>query len=153
MTTPTANTKPIFSAVPILGANKITAANTNGLGSGTIGTDISRLLAPSTDGTYVSRILLTAAASAANTNTVATIFRAFISTISGNNATIGGTDTFLIGECYMPIVSADSSTAQTSPYFIPVGFALPSNYGLIITSHIAAAANTQWHAVAIGGNY
>lgn len=153
MTTPTANTNPIFSAEPVVGAVAITAANTNGLGTGTIGTDIFRLLSPSTDGTYLSRIQIFPSASVANTATNATIFRAYITSITGNNATTGGTNTFLIGECYMPGITADSSTAQNSPYVIPLGFALSPTYGLIIASHVTIATNTQWHAVVFGGNY
>jgi D-3-phosphoglycerate dehydrogenase len=48
---------------------------------------------------------------------------------------------------------ADQTTTATSPVEIPLGFALPAGYTILVSMHHAAAANTSWSFTVIGGDY
>jgi len=148
-----ANTAPIFTDTPSVGAPKaISAANTSSAGGGTIGTDIFLIFSAGADGSYVSKVQVQAVATAASTATTATVARLFLSTQS-SGATTAGTNTWLLAEVSLPTVTADAPTAATNRVDIPLNVAIPSGYHLLMTTHHAPAANTSQHAVVFGGDY
>lgn len=147
-----ANTSPVFTLTPNVGVAKVTAANTNSMGTGTVATDIFKAFTAGANGSFVARVRLNPAASAAGTSTTATVARVFYSTV-GSGATTGGTDTWLLGEVTLPSVPADSSSAPTNPIELMLNMAIPSGSFIHVTNHAAPAANTHWQAMVIGGDY
>ena len=147
-----ANTDPIFSKNGHVESVLITAANTSSQGGGTIGTDIFKAFtADATNGSYVDRVRFIATATAANTNTTATVARVFLSSQTTGATT--SANTWLLGEITLPVISADSSSVGQQPYDVVLGFAIPAGYTILVTNHAAPAANTAWRATVIGGDY
>jgi FlaG/FlaF family flagellin (archaellin) len=147
-----ANTNPIFSDTPNVNGCLITAALTKSNGDGTIATDIFKAFTAGADGAYVSKVRFSPCATTAATATTATVGRAYLSSQT-SGATTGGTNTWLLGEVALPAQTADHSTNPTSPIEIPIGFAIPAGYTILVSTHAAPAANTQIEALVIGGDY
>lgn len=147
-----ANTSPIYSLTPNVGAAAPSAANTKSDGTGTIGTDIFKAFTAGSNGAYVTRVRFIPVATAAATTTTATIGRVFLSSLT-TGATTGTTNTFLVGEVSLPAVSADHSTAPTNPIEVMVNAAIPSGWTILVTNHSAPAANTSWQASVYGGDF
>lgn len=146
------NTEAIFTKTPVVGTTRITAANARNDGNGTIGTDMFLLLtAGANGGTFVPFVKAKAAATAAGTSTAATVIRLYLSTQSSGATTSANTK--FIGEVPVPIVSAANSTGVTPDFVIPVGFAVPTGSSLLVSSHVAPAASTEYHVIAPGGDY
>lgn len=148
----TANTSPIFSVTPNVGGVAPSAACTKSDGTGTIGTDIFKAFTAGANGSWVSKVRFNAVATAAGTGTTGTVARVFASS-KASGGTTGGADTFLIGEVALPVTTADSSSAPTSPIEVPINFALPPGWTILITNHAAPASSTSWQALVVGGDY
>lgn len=145
---------PQFSATPVLGQavwTSSTTANTKSDGTGTIGTDMLKLVTAGASGTFVQKVRAVPSASAASTATTATVLRLYLSTI-GSGATTRA-DTFPIAEVACPAQTADAPTGAVTPIEIPLGIAVPSGYYLHASMHHAAAANTSWAISAVAGDY
>lgn len=146
------NTDPIFSKVGRIDSALITAANTSSQGGGTIGTDIFKAFtADATNGSFIQRVRLIPTATAANTNTGATVGRIFISSVTSGATT--SANTFLVAEVSLPVIQADSSTVGAAFFDVVLGIALPAGYTILVTNHAAPAANTAWRAIVFGGDY
>lgn len=149
-----ANTAPIFTDVPVVGAGIWTStltANTKSDGAGTIGTDMVLLFTAGADGAFINRIRLTPAASTAATATQATVARFYVSTVA--SGATARTNTFQFAEVAAPSQSAANSSTATSYIEIPCGFYIPTGYYIHFSMHHAAAANSSWSAIVFGGNY
>lgn len=149
-----ANVQPIFSKTPKAEGSIWTSsltANTKSDGTGTIATDLVLAYTAGADGAYLNKIRFTPSASVAATATTASVIRVYLSTI-GSGATTR-TNTFLIAELAAPAQTADQTTIATNPLELPLGFAIPSGMYLHWSMHHAAAANTSWQAVVMGGDY
>lgn len=149
-----ANTAPIFTDVPVIGAGAWTSsntANTSSTGSGTIGTTMVKLFTAGTDGSFINRIRLSPAGSTAATATTATVARFYVSTVG--TSTTAATDTFMFAEVALPAQTTDQTTTATNYVEIPCGFYIPTSYYIHVSMHHAAAANTQWTIIVFGGNY
>jgi hypothetical protein len=146
-----ANSDPIYTKNGRIGSVLVTAANTSSAGGGTINTDIFLVLtADATNGSFISRVRLIPVATAA-TSTTATVARIFLSTQSSGATT--NANTFLWAEQTLPVVAADNASAAVIWYDIPFGFVIPAGYNILVTNHAAPAANTNWRALALGGDY
>jgi hypothetical protein len=117
----------------------------------TIGTSGILLFTPGADGAFLNRVRFTPGASAASTATTASVHRLFLSTV--NTGTTTAANTSLIAELAAPTQTADAPTAAVQSLDLPLGFYIPASTYLLWTMHHAAAANTNWSAVVIGGNY
>lgn len=145
------NTDPIFSKNGKISSILITAANTSSQGGGTIATDLFKAFtADATNGSYVSRVRFIPTATTP-TSTGATVGRVFISTISSGATT--SADTFLIAEVTLPVIPADNASASAQAFDVPMGFAIPAGYTILVSNHAAPAANTAWRAVVFAGDY
>lgn len=145
------NTAPNFTKDGVIGSARITAANTSSAGGGTIGTDIFRLLtADATSGTFIEFVRCIPIATTPTTTT-ATVLRLFASSVTAGATT--NADTFLIAEVALPASAADNTATAVNPIDIPLNFRLPASWTLLATNHAAPAANSNWIATAIGGNY
>jgi hypothetical protein len=149
-----ANTAPIFTGSPKLGRAVWTASSTANVksdGAGTIGTDIVVLMTSGNNGSFLNRVRLSPAATAASTATTASVHRLFLSTQASGSTT--SANTTLIVEVAVAAQSADAPTASTYFTEIPLGFYIPTGYSLLWSMHAAAAASTLWHGVAFYGDY
>jgi hypothetical protein len=145
-----ANTAPIFTIVPEFSAVRIQAANTSSSGSGTIGTDIYLAFSPGANGSYLQKIRFTLAESTINTASAACVLRIFLSTQSSGSTSAG--DTWLIQEV-VAATQTPSSTLSASPIDIPLNFAIPSNFFVLVSASVAPNANTTWNANVFAGDY
>ena len=148
-----ANTSPIFTLTPNVGAVAISAANTKSDGTGTaVGTDIFKAFTAGANGSFVTRVRFNPVATTAGTSTTATVGRVYYST-TGSGATTGGTNTFLLGEVTLPSVAADSSSAPTNSVEVMLNIAIPTGSFIHVSTHAAPAANTSIQATCFGGDY
>jgi len=148
----TANTSPIFTLVPNVSGIAPSAANTKSDGTGTIATDIFKAFTAGTNGSFVAKARFSAVATVAATSTGATVGRVFVSSKT-SGATTGGTDTFALGEVALPVTVADSSSAPTNVFEVPINFPIPAGWTILVTNHAAPQANTSWQTTVFGGDY
>ncbi len=148
-----ANTSPIFSLTPNVGGVAITAALTKSDGTASaIGTDIFKAFTAGANGSWVSKVRITLCATTAGTATTATVARIYASSRT-SGATVGGTDTFQIGEITLASQTADSTSAAAFPYDLSLNFALTAAWTILVSTHAAPASNTVIEAVVFGGDF
>ncbi len=153
----TPNTLPTFTNSANVSAVAVTAANTSSEGGGTVGTNIFLAFTPGANDSYLDFLRWMPTASAAATNTAATVGRVFLSSVNSGSTT--SSNTFLIFEAVLPQVSADSSTGANNAIDIPLQFRLPGSNAavgalyLLVTNHAAPNASTQWLAITFAANY
>jgi hypothetical protein len=145
-----ANTAPIFTIVPEFSAVRIQAANTSSSGSGTIGTDIYLAFSPGANGSYLQKIRFSLAESTIGTASAACVLRVFLSTQSSGSTSAG--NTWLIQEV-VAATQTPSATLSASPIDIPLNFAIPSTYYVLVSASVAPTANTTWNANVFAGDY
>ena len=127
-------------------------AKSDGTGNLTSSVTIYKLLtADSTNGSYCDFARIMCVASAAATNTVATVIRFYVSTITTGATTAA--DTFLVAEVALPIISADSATLAQNQVDVPLGLRLAASQTLLVSTHAAAASNTTWNVTLFGGDF
>lgn len=150
-----ANTNPIYSLTPNVGSVKITTTSTlvrsDGSAANAIGTDQFLAFSSGTDGSFVQRVRFIPVASAAAVNSVATTLRVFLSTVNSGIPT--STNTQLLAEISVPIISASNSTNAVTYYEIPLNIAIPSGNYILVSQHVAQTTNQSWQATVFGGNY
>jgi hypothetical protein len=145
-----ANTSPIFTSVPDFSAVRITAANTSSAGGGTVGTDIFLAYSPGANGSYLQKIRFSLVESTIGTASAACVLRVFLSTQSSGSTT--ASNTWLIQEV-VAATQTPSNTLSASPIDIPLNFAIPSNYFVLVSASVAPTANTNWNANVFAGDY
>lgn len=144
-----ANTAPIFTLAPDIqwggtdgdggGTGALKTANTAKDGTGTV---LTVFTADATNGGYVERIRFRAA----GTN-IATVARVFIN----NGATSAtATNNILFDEITLSATTL-SETSALANYELPLGFALPAGYKLMVTLGTTVAAG--YYISVIGGKY
>jgi hypothetical protein len=145
-----ANTAPIFTIVPEFSAVRIQAANTSSSGSGTIGTDIYLAFSPGANGSYLQKIRFSLAESTIGTASAACVLRVFLSTQSSGSTS--ASNTWLIQEV-VAATQTPTATLSASPIDIPLNFAIPSTYYVLVSASVAPTANTTWNANVFAGDY
>lgn len=149
-----ANTAPIFPKSANNTQGNITSswgALAKSDGAGTVGTDMLKMFTAGAEGSFVESLRLTPYATAAATNTNATVFRVFLSTV-GSGATTAA-NTRLIAEIPAAVISAAHSTNAVPILEIPINRRLMSGEYLHVSTHTAPATNTGWHLACFGGDY
>lgn len=146
-----ASTNPIFVRNGHVASALITAANTSSAGGGTIGTDIFRVCtADATEGSFINRVRFMPIATAPTTTT-ATVGRVFVSTVA--SGATASANTWCVGEVTLPAVAADNASAAAPFFDLVLNFAIDPGYTILVTNHAAPAANSNWRATAIFGDY
>jgi hypothetical protein len=146
------NAQPQFTAQGDIASCLLTTAFTTSDGStGSIGTAILILFTAGSNGSYVEFVRVIPVASSASTAAAATCIRIFVSSISTGSCST--TNTFLVAELAIPALTADSPTAATNWFDIPLGFRLPAGWTLLAATGTAANANTGYRCTAFGGDY
>lgn len=146
------NITPNFTKNGVIGSALATTANANSDGTGNITTGTMKVVvtADAVSGTFVEYVRVLPVATAP-TNTTATVGRLFASSITAGATT--SADTFLLAEVALPAAAADNASTSNNPLDIAVNFRLPAGWTLLWSNHVAPAANTNWRATAIGGDY
>lgn len=136
-----ANNNPIFTAIADIQwvPNPLLAANTAKDGTGTVGT---AFLADASNGGYVTKLV----ARPLGTN-VATVLRLF--TNNGSDNAVAANNS-LLAEMTLPATTI-TETASQPAYELPLNFALPPGYRLLVTLGTAVAAG--FDITIIGGKY
>lgn len=152
-----ANTAPIFGLTPNLGRATIVQGSaqikSNGTSAGSAGADIMyKVFTSGANGSYLDRVRFQSVATAATTG-VATTLRVYISTVSAPGATVGGTDTWILGEVSAPAVPSANSTNATNYYDVVLEMIIPTGFYIHVSQHVAQTANQNWQAIAIGSDY
>lgn len=156
-----ANTQFIVPGTPNIGSVKIGTTSAQVKSDGTSagsGTDLMyAVFASGANGSFIQRVRFNTVASAAATNSVATTLRVYKSTVSTTVGTAAGattsSNTFLLAEISVPIISSSHSTNATNYYEVPLNMALPASTWILVSQHIAQTTNQQWQAQAFGGDY
>lgn len=150
-----ANTNPIYSLTPNIGDTKITQSSalvrSDGSAVNAIGTDQFLAFTAGINGSFVQRIRFIPVASAAAVNSVATTLRVFLSSVNSGIPT--ATNTNLLAEISVPIISTANATSAVTYYEIPLNIAIPSGHYILVSQHTAQTANQSWQAMVFGGDY
>lgn len=145
------NATPQFTKNGVLGSVLVTAANTSSQGGGTIATNIFlALTADASNGTFVEYVRWIATATAPTTTT-ATVGRVFASSVTSGATT--SANTILLAEVPLPATAADNASTAVNQIDVTINCRLPAGWTILVTNHAAPAANTNWRATAIGGDY
>lgn len=147
-----ANTAPIYTGTPEIQGVVIGTQNTRSDGNGTIGTDIwLAFTADATEGSFVSKIRFNPIASVAATATAATVLRVFIADVTSGATT--SSNCRLFQEIPAGAQTAAQTTTATFFHEIPLNFGLKAGQSILVTTHVANNANTNWQALVFGGDY
>lgn len=147
------NTAPIFTLVPKVGFGTLTGsiALTRSDGVGTIGTDhFLCFTADATDGSFVSKIRVSSAATTPTTM-AASIIRFYVSSQTSGATTAA--NTVLFYEINVAALTAANATNAQFYYEVPCNFTLPASYTILASIHAAVTANTRWQILTFGGDY
>jgi hypothetical protein len=145
-----ANNLPIFTGAPRISSVRITGSTAASDGTGTIGTGMFLAFTPGIDGSYLQRVRFSLSESTMSTASAATTLRVGIATV--NTGTLTTSNYFLYQEVNAP-AQTPTTTTSSYPIDVPLNFALPPNYYLIVSCSVAPATNTAWVATVIGGDY
>jgi hypothetical protein len=147
------NTQPIFTLVPEVGFGTLTGniGSARSDGVGTIATDMFVCFtADATDGSYVDKIRISAAATTPTTMT-ASVIRLFISSVTSGATTAA--NTVLFAEISTAAIPAANASNAINYYEVPCNFALPASYTILASIHANMAANTRFQILTFGGDY
>lgn len=150
-----ANTAPIFALTPNVSGVKITTTaalvRSDGSAANAIGTDQFLAFSSGVNGSFIQRVRFIPVASAAAVNSVATTLRVFLSTVNSGTPTASNTN--LLAEISVPIISTSNTTNAVLYYEIPLNIAIPANNYILVSQHIAQTTNQSWQAIVFGGDY
>ncbi|GEM_PF-1729697 len=156
-----ANTTPLFSLTANIGAVKIgtTSAQvkSDGTSAGT-GTDLMYcVLATGANGSLVQKVRFNVVASAAGTSSVATVLRVYRSTVTTSVGSAAGattaSNTHLLAEISVPIISASNGTNATSYFEVPLNMFFPTGNYIMVSQHTAQTTNQNWQAQCFASDY
>ena len=150
----TLNTAPIFTGTPKVSGTRITTAQNNSQGSGTIGTDIYLAFSAGTNGSYLQKVRFTLGGATANTASTAAVLRVYLSTQASGAVT--SSNTWLVQEVTAASQTPNvvtTLTGATYPIDVPLNFAIPTGYYLLVGASAVTSANTVWTVTAYGGDY
>ena len=148
---------PRFTATANLGRATITTTSAQVKSDGTSagsGTDLMfKVFTAGANDSYLEKIRFLSVASAAAVTGVATVLRAYISTVSTPTSGTTAANTFLIGEISVAAVVASHSTNASAFYDMPLDITIPSGSYVHVSQHVAQTTNQNWIALAVGGDY
>ncbi len=150
-----ANTTPIFSLTPNVSSVKITTTaalvRSDGSAANAIGTDQFLAFTTGANGSFIQRVRFIPVSSAAAVNSVATTLRVFLSSV--NTGTPTATNTSLLAEISVPLISVANSTNAVTYYEIPLNIQVPADRYILVSQHVAQTTNQSWQATVFGGDY
>ncbi len=155
------NTQFIIPKTPHVGVTKLgttsAVVKSDGTSSAVTIDVMYCVFATGADGSFLQSIRVHSVASAAATNSVATTFRVFMSTVSTAEGSSAGattsSNTQLIAETSLGVISSSNSTNATNYQEIPINRAFPTGRYILVAQHLAQTTNQQLQATAFGGDY
>jgi len=147
------NTKPIYSLVPVVAFGTLTGSIglTRSDGVGTIGTDMFKIFtADATDGSFVTKIRISPAATT-STSMTASVIRIYISSITSGATTAA--DTVLYQEVAVAALAAAHTSNAVNFYEVAFGFPLAPSQTILVSIDDNLAANTRWQFLTFAGDY
>lgn len=147
------NTSPIFTLIPKVGFGTLTGniASARSDGVGTIATDLFVCFtAEATDGSYVDKIRISAAATTP-TSMAASVIRLFICSVTSGSTTAA--TAVLFSEISTAAIPAANATNAINYYEVPCNFILPPSYTILASIHANMTANTRFQILTFGGDY
>lgn len=151
-----ANTAPIFTLTPNVGKLLIPTTNaqvkSDGTSAGTSADVMYKIFTAGANGSFLDKIIFRSVANTANTTGVATVLRAYLSTVSAPGATTTA-DTTCIGEISVPALASANSVNAPSSFEMSISQAIPTGMYVHVSQHVAQTTNQAWAAVAYGGDY
>lgn len=147
------NTKPIYSLIPKVAFGTITGnvGLTRSDGVGTVGTDLFKIFtAHATDGSFVTKIRISCAATASTTMT-ASVLRFYISSVASGATTAA--DTVLYQEVAVAALAASHTSNATNFYEVAFGLPLAAGQTILVSIDDNLAANTRWQFLVFAGDY
>lgn len=156
-----ANTNPIFTLTPNVGAVKISTTSavpaSDGASTGATTVLMYSAFASGANGSFVQKVRFNPVASAAGVNSVATVLRVYLSTVSTTVGSAAGAttaaNTMLLAEISVPAITSGSATAAATYFEIPLNIAIPTGRWILVSQHTAQTTNQSWQAQVFGGDY
>lgn len=150
-----ANTTPIYSLTPNVSSVKITTTaalvRSDGSAANPIGTDQFLAFTTGANGSFIQRVRFIPVSSAAAVNSVATTLRVFLSSVNSGTPTASNTN--LLAEISVPLISVANSTNAVTYYEIPLNIQVPTGRYILVSQHVAQTTNQSWQATVFGGDY
>jgi hypothetical protein len=150
------NTAPIFSKIGIISGSAVGYVSAqSSSGAGIIGTNIFQVFtADPTNGSFVQRLRLNPFASGgALTTTTAAVHRIYVSSVTGSGTVTTPANTWLFQEASAAAQTTSQTATAVSYIEIPLNFALPPGYSILVNSSLSSSAYISWSAMVFGGNY
>jgi len=147
------NTAPIFTLVPVTSFGTLTGniGLTRSDGVGTIGTDMFLMFtANATNGSFVNKIRISAAATTPTTMT-ASVIRIYISSATSGSTTAA--TAVLYTEVAVAALAAANTSNASNYYEVSFGIALSPGYTILASIDDNLAANTRWQFITFAGDY
>lgn len=148
-----ANNSPIYTSTPSIQSGTLTGniGLTRSDGVGTIGTDIFKVFqADNVDGSFVSKVRITAAATT-STSMTASVVRIYLSSKQSGATTAA--DTYLFQEQAVAALAAAHTSNSTNFYEVTLNLAIPAGWTILASIDDNLAANTRWFLMAFAGDY
>lgn len=149
-----ANTDPIYSKLSDVqgSAMMVTAASVVYDISGTIGTDIYKVwTADTTNGGFVQRLRFKYAGNTTTTSVVC-VAKVWLSSVTSGTPTIG-TQAWLLDEIALPATGTLAVGTALPSYDLPLNFAVPAGWCILVKITASQPANFGWLCTAIAGKY
>lgn len=150
-----AGTLPMWTKTPNVGMVGIPTTNaqvkSDGTSAGTSADVVYKVFTAGANGSYLDRIRFYSVANAATTG-VATVLRAYLSTVAAPGATTNS-DTWLIGELSVPAEASANSVNALTSHEMQLGIAIQTGYYIHVSQHVAQTTNQRWNAMALGGDF
>lgn len=147
------NTNPIYSLIPGVAFGTLTGnvGLTRSDGVGTVATDIFLMFtADATDGSFVSKVRISAAATT-STAMAASVIRLYISSIAAGATTAA--NTVLYVEVAVAALAAAHTSNATNFYEVPFNIALGPSQTILASIDDNLTANTRWQFLTFYGDY
>lgn len=139
-----ANFNPIYSRLADI---QWSSAYVTAVASGTdlsVGTNYTVFTSDANNGGYVQKLRLRASP---QLTTTATVMRVWIN--NGGNSS-NSSNSAVVDEISLPATTG-SSNAATANYEVPLNYALPAGYKIIVS--IGSSSTNGWQATVFGGKY
>lgn len=143
-----ANTDPIFSKIGDIQSNGALIGSTANTAQDGTGTLYPVFQGDATNGGFIQKLIARSVST-----TAATVMRVFLSSITGSWTGNTAANTWLIQEVTLPAVTV-SQTAAANHIEVPLNFALPPGYRIVVSFGTSTGAGTTGYVVTgIGGKY
>ena len=148
------NNDPIFSKVGLVQSSGVfnTVSTYPYSAAGTLGTDAFIVwTSDSTNGGFIQRLRVKYVGNSTTTS-VACVMKVFVTAQTGTSV-ISDTNCFLIDEIAIPATGTLTVTTTNPSYDIPLGFALPPGWNVVVRITAAQPANFGFVVTGFGGKY